>query len=129
VASAVFALGDVVFGITGAGLEKIARKRSWRWPETEVVGALRRLSHTGAGGDTVTVGGRVFPGQYGDPDAPKRLAELGNSGEPQTLVDAEGFSYGRWAIVDLDEDYRAILPGGKPRCIDWTMTLKRHPDG
>ncbi len=127
-ADAILALGDVVFGTTGASMSKLKRSRKWRWPRQDVVGAAPRPSFTGPGERTITIDGVVYPGQLGDADALERLVELGDLGEPLALVDSSGRSFGRWTIESVDEDLDAFVAGGDARKIAWTMSLGWFPD-
>lgn len=128
-ADSVFVLGDVAFGLSGAAMVALGRTRAWRHPTSEVLDALPIPSFVGPGEDTISLDGVVFPGQAGDRTAINRLVALADAGEPQILADSAGNAYGQWVIESLDEKMSRFVDGGSPRKIEWSLRLRRYPDG
>lgn len=121
-------LGDFVFSIDTALFHQLQRKRSWRHPSSDRVGARPASQFAGPGDDTVTLAGLVAPGQLGRREAIEQLVKMGDEGAAWPLLDGEGDHYGAFVITDLDETARHFVTGGKALAVDFTVALKRVDD-
>lgn len=123
------ALGDFVFSIDTVLFNQLQRKRSWRHPSNDRVGARAASQYAGPGEDTISLGGLHAPGQIGAFDALDALAGMADTGRAFPLLNGEGDVYGAFVITDLDETKRNFLVEGQPLAVDFTLALKRVDDG
>lgn len=122
------ALGMFVFGMDSLVYNQIQRRRSWRHPTNDRVGARPAGQFAGPGDDVITLPGVLAPGLTGRREALDELAAMADAGEAYTLVDGDGEHFGAYVITDLDETRRHITIDSQPRLIDFTLTLKRMDD-
>ncbi len=122
------ALGMFVFGMDSLVYNQIQRRRSWRHPTNDRVGARPAGQFAGPGEDVITLPGVLAPGLTGRREALDELASMAALGEAHTLVDGDGEHFGAYVITDLDETRRHITIDSQPRLIDFTLTLKRMDD-
>nr|WP_315025235.1 phage tail protein [Brevundimonas diminuta] len=122
------ALGMFVFGMDSLVYNQVQRRRSWRHPTNDRVGARPAGQFAGPGEDVITLPGALAPGLTGRREALDELAAMADAGEAYTLVDGDGEHFGAYVITDLDETRRHITIDSQPRLIDFTLTLKRMDD-
>lgn len=122
------AIGMFTFETSTALYDQFRRRRSWRHPSNERVGARPASQFAGAGDDVFNLVGRIFPGQLGDPASIDELARMAGTGQAFPLVDGEGVVYGAFVIENLEETGRELMDGGTPRVIDFSIDLKRVDD-
>lgn len=122
------ALGEWIFATDSAGFNQLQRKRSWRHPSGDRVGARPASQFAGPGDDTVTLSGVLAPGFAGNRDALDDIAAMADAGRAYAVVDGEGYVYGAYVITDLDETKRELLIDGMARLCDFTISLKRVDD-
>lgn len=122
------ALGMFVFGMDSLVYNQIQRRRGWRHPTNDRVGARPAGQFAGPGEDVITLPGVLAPGLTGRREALDELAAMADAGEAYTLVDGDGEHFGAYVITDLDETRRHITIDSQPRLIDFTLTLKRMDD-
>lgn len=122
----VIGTGDdaVDFSSGEAGMEVFRRRRSWRWPSQQPIGARPAHSYTGEGDETVTISGVVFPGQVGDKESVARIEALADQGQPHPIADGDGQAYGLWVILSIEEERKGFYPGGTPRKVSWSLELE-----
>lgn len=122
------ALGDFAFTIDDVLFDRLRRRRSWRHPANDRVHARAASQFAGPGDDDISIGGVLAPGQLGRADALEDLAAMADTGRAFALVDGEGFVYGAFVILDLDEDKRHFLADGQALVVDFTLSLRRVDD-
>lgn len=122
------AIGMFVFEIPNVLFDQLKRRRSWRHPTSERVGARSASQFAGVGDDDLTLTGVLAPGVIGRKDALEDLAAMADQGRSWPVVDGDGFVYGAYVILDLDETKREILDNGQARLIDFTLNLQRVDD-
>lgn len=122
------AIGMFVFEIPNLLFDQLKRRRSWRHPTSERVGARPASQYAGEGEDALSISGALIPGVFGRREALEDLAAMAKQGRSWPVVDGEGFVYGAYVILDLDETRRQILDGGQARVIDFTINLLRVDD-
>jgi phage protein U len=121
-------LGSVEFSVLAGSFEVLQRRTTWRIDRPDPIDGMGTPVHRGRLDDAITLSGVVFPGYVGGLSSVERLRELGDGGEPQTLVDGEGTIYGRWLIESVDEEATLHTPTGKPRRLAYSVTLVAVPD-
>lgn len=119
-------LGEFQFGIATAAFQELARTNSWRFPTQELFGKMPTAQFTGPGEDVMTLPGVIYPEWRGGLGVIPQLRALAETGEPQTLVDGSGVGMGRWFIEGLEETQTVFGAGGKPRRIDFSLSLRKY---
>lgn len=122
------ALGMFDFAIDTALFSQIQRRRNWRHPSNDRVGARAASQFAGPGDDIITIGGLLAPGQIGHAEALDDIALMADAGEAYPLLDGEGYVYGAYVITDLDETKKHFLVDGQALAVDFVITLKRVDD-
>ncbi len=121
-------LGMFTFETNTALFDQLRRRRSWRHPSNDRVGARPASQFAGPGDDLITLPGKIYPGQLGDPASIDQLAEMAGTGQAFPLVDVEGDVFGAYVITDLDETRRELMAEGKAAVIEFSLELKRVDD-
>ncbi|GLK49603.1 hypothetical protein GCM10017620_25760 [Brevundimonas intermedia] len=122
------ALGMFDFSIDTALFNQLQRRRNWRHPSGDRVGARAASQYAGPGDDIIVLGGLLAPGQIGHAEALDDIALMAKAGSAYPLLDGEGYVYGAYVITDLDETKRNFLVDGQALMVDFTITLKRVDD-
>lgn len=122
------AIGMFVFEVPNVLFDQLKRRRSWRHPTSERVGARAASQFAGVGDDTITLSGVLAPGVMGRKDALEDLAAMADQGRSWSVVDGDGFIYGAFVILDLDETKRELLENGQAVMIDFSVNLQRVDD-
>ncbi|WP_292087746.1 phage tail protein [Brevundimonas sp.] len=117
-----------VFEVPNVLFDQLKRRRSWRHPTSERVGARAASQFAGVGDDTITLSGVLAPGVMGRKDALEDLAAMADQGRSWSVVDGDGFIYGAFVILDLDETKRELLENGQAVLIDFSVNLQRVDD-
>ena len=118
------ALGAYRFAVDNGGFDKVQRSTAWRWPSQERIGVRPAQQFMGPGSDKMTISGTIFPhfkGGIGQVSAMRLQAGLGLSLD---LIDGNGFYYGPWCILSIDEGTSIFLPDGTPRKIEFSVELE-----
>lgn len=121
-------LGGFQFGVSTAAYQNLRRSTEWRWASQDRFGNRAALQHTGPGADTITLEGVVFTEYRGGFGQVTDLRAIGDSGQPQTLVDGSGNVMGRWVVERVDEGQTFFLGAGLPRRQEFTVQLKKFDD-
>lgn len=121
-------LGSFQFGVTTAAYQELKRTTEWRWPAQDQFGKLAALQYVGPGNDTITLPGVIYPEYRGGLTQLDALRDLGNTGEPQTMIDGRGNIIGRWVIERVDEGQQVFAAAGVPRKQEFTLQLRRIHD-
>ena len=117
-------LGLFAFETGSAPFQQLARRSEWRHGETERVDAAPAGQYLGPGNDTVTLSGIIAPGIAGKHSALRTLREMASEGEAHPLVDAQGYVYGDFAILSLDETRTNFIDTGEARKADFSIELR-----
>lgn len=121
-------LGEYQFGISTAAYQELTRSAEYRWAAHELLGKLAALQFTGPGGETMSLPGVIYPewnGGFGQVDAMRAEAA---KGKPLALVDGDGGNMGRWVIERVEETQTVFAAGGKPRRVEFNISMRRAPD-
>lgn len=118
-------LGMFVFGMDSVAYSELTRRTDWRHALSERHGARAASQYVGPGLDTISMGGLLVPeigGRFADLD---RLIEMADTGDHWPLVEGTGKVLGKFRIIAVDQKQKAIMAGGIPRAIDFTIDLER----
>jgi phage protein U len=118
-------LGMFAFALDSVPYEDLSRKMSWTHARTERPGAYAAAQFMGPGDETVSISGAMIPPLAGVYSNMRVLEEVGNQGEAQPLIDADGVVWGHYTIEGIDKKQSFIMADGRPRKTDFTIELKR----
>lgn len=121
-------LGMFLFGMDSFAYQSLQRSRSWRHGVTERHGARDASQYLGPGPDTISLAGLLVPELGGTYSAIETLAAMADTGQSYPLMDGYGQILGQYRIIAMDEDHLAIMAGGIPRHVDFSMDLERAAD-
>lgn len=118
-------LGMFVFGMDTAAYSEFSRRMSWNHATTERHMARAASQYTGPGEDSITLAGTLVPEIAGSFGSLEQLEEMAGTGDAWPLLDGLGRVLGIFRIGNMDLEYRAIMAGGLPRAIGFTLELVR----
>jgi phage protein U len=118
-------LGSFQFSINSAAYQDLTRSTEYRWTAQDVFGVLPRLQFTGAGADSVTLEGSIFPEYRGGLGQLDQMRALAGRGRPQRMIDGNGKILGRYVIERVQEKQTIFAAFGVPKRQDFTLQLKR----
>jgi hypothetical protein len=119
------AIGMFVFGIPRLAYNELERRASWRWGKNERYGARAAAQFLGPGEEKLTLNGVLVPEIAGSFSDIERLREMAASGEAWPLILGNGEELGDFVILNVDERWRHIIAGGRPRVLDFAVDLER----
>jgi uncharacterized protein len=120
-------LGQFVFSLSTLAYQDLQRQTSWRHGATSRIGARPALQFMGPGDDTITLPGTILP-EFGQRTSLDEIHDMGDTGEPFVLVDGAGRVYGLFVITDKSETLSYLDQLGRPKRIEFSITLKRVDD-
>ena len=102
-----------------------------RWVASERVGQRPALQNVGPDTDTTSLPGSIFDCWIGDMTSMDKLYAIQKAAEPHelwTIIDGVGQPYlpGRWVISEISEQRKTLGAYGKPKQIEWVLTLLRY---
>lgn len=119
------ALGLFVFDMRTAPLTDRNRSTDWRHHRPDVIGNRAPSTYVGPGADVMTLQGVIAHDIAGTELSMDVLRKMGDTGEPYILVYGTGQVVGMFEIDSITETASAFFPNGKPRRIEFTITLTR----
>lgn len=122
------ALGDYRFSLSTAAYQNLERTMSWRWAAVERVGGRPKQQYIGPGEETVSMDGSIYPAFRGGLGQIDRMRVEANKGEARLLVDGTGKVWGRYCITEIRETQTVFFSNGKPRKVDFAISLKHYGD-
>lgn len=117
-------LGQFVFSLATLAHQELQRQTSWRHASTNRVGARAAHQFLGPGEDTITLPGVILP-EFGQRTSLDEIHDMADTGEAWVLVDGNGRNYGQYVITDKAETGSYLDQLGRPRRIEFSITLKR----
>lgn len=121
-------LGDYAFEALGFSYQNIKRKVNTPWVEIPVGQVLNKQQWTGPASDEVTIGGVLFPLEFGGQTQLDGLIEAALSGAELMLVTGDagrGDIRGTFTIQGVEEDKTYIDRRGEAGKNAYTISLKR----
>lgn len=119
-------LGGYQFGLDTAAFQELNRTTEWRWPSQDVFESRPAVQFTGWGDDTITLPGVIYPEYWGGTGQLDTLRALGDSGQPQQLLDGRGNVLGDWVVTQVTERQSIFAQRGVGRKQEFTVQLKRY---
>ena len=119
-------MGPFKFGMNRPAYQTARRKAPYRWQKVDRIGRDPALQFTGPDTESITIEGVIYPHYTGGLKQIDTMRKFARLGTPVPIVDGEGFVWGVWAITDVEETSSVFLPGGLPRKIEFTVTVKKY---
>lgn len=120
-------LGQFVFSLNTLAYQEMQRQTNWRHGANSRIGARAALQFMGPGDDTITLPGVILP-EFGQRTSLDEVHDMADTGEPFVLVDGAGRVYGLFVITDKSETGSVFDQLGRPKRIEFSITLKRVDD-
>ncbi|MBY0559878.1 phage tail protein [Hyphomicrobium sp.] len=108
----------------------IRRKLPIRWEAVNRIGRAPAMQFMGAGEETVSIPGFLYPEDFGGWDMLNRMRDEATQGIPRPFASASGIYHGIWCIKEISDEQEYFLPNGNPRKVTFTIELSAYgPDG
>lgn len=120
------ALGPYMFHSTNFGYTKFGRSVSTSWTEIEVVGGPNVAQWTGGQTEQLTIGGVLFPEEFGGTKTMQALQLAAQTGLILPLLTLAGNVFGNFRIESVNEDQSYHTRYGFPRKNEYSIALKKH---
>ena len=114
--------GVFIFSLKTASYDQLQRKTAWRHASNARVGDMPASQFLGRGDDTITLSGSIVP-EFGSQMSISALRLMGDTGTAFPLIGGKGKVFGLYRIDDLQETQTYFFKDGKPRKIEFSMTL------
>ena len=117
--------GMFVFQLSTLPHQQIQQSRNWRHVKNERINRSASWQYIGAGDDTITLSGLLYPEITGGEVSLTALTTQAYAGRPWPLIDGVGQIYGRYVITALNTTRSELDRYGKARKIEFTVTFQR----
>ena len=119
-------LGAYRFCIGNAAYQSLARSSEYKWEEQKRLLGEPAMQFMGAGAETITLEGVVYPQFRGGLRQVALMRAQAGLGIPLMLISGNGNAFGRWCITAVNETQAFFLKDGTARKIAFTLTLKKY---
>ncbi|MDQ0250950.1 phage protein U [Sphingomonas kyeonggiensis] len=123
---ALAALGLFVFELATFPFSDFARDTEWAYARTPRVGDRDATQYVGPGAERISIGGLIAPEAVGSYGAIQTLRDMADQGESYDFIEGTGRILGRFLILRMSEQRKAMLVDGVPRVIDFSLELERE---
>ncbi len=117
--------GMFVFQLSTLPHQQIQQSRNWRHVKNERINRSANWQYIGAGDDTITLSGLLYPEITGGEVSLTALTTQAYAGRPWPLIDGVGQIYGMYVITALNTTRSELDRYGKARKIEFTVTFQR----
>ncbi|MDB6374524.1 phage tail protein [Photorhabdus bodei] len=117
--------GMFVFMLNTTPYQTLSREMGWRHVKNDRVGKSAKWQYVGAGEDSITLDGVLYPEVTGGDISVEALRTLAYAGRPWPLIEGTGMIYGMFVIESLNETRTEFFSDGKARKIEFTLSLKK----
>ncbi|HBC6277979.1 TPA: phage tail protein [Escherichia coli] len=117
--------GMFVFQLSTLPHQQIQQSRNWRHVKNERINRSASWQYIGAGDDTITLSGLLYPEITGGEVSLTALTTQAYAGRPWPLIDGVGQIYGMYVITALNTTRSELDRYGKARKIEFTVTFQR----
>lgn len=121
-------LGAYPFMMDTAAYTALKRSHSYRWKKQDRIGRKPAQQFLGPDAGQISLSGEILPhwkGGYHQLDLMRLQASLG---KPLLIVDGNGFIWGDWVILRVEENNSEFFADGDPRVIRFSMKLAEYGD-
>lgn len=117
--------GMFVFQLSTLPHQQIQQSRNWRHVKNERINRSASWQYIGAGDDTITLSGLLYPEITGGEVSLTALTSQAYVGRPWPLIDGVGQIYGMYVITGLNTTRSELDRYGQARKIEFTVTFER----
>lgn len=117
--------GMFVFQLSTLPHQQIQQSRNWRHVKNERINRSASWQYIGAGDDTITLSGLLYPEITGGEVSLTALTSQAYVGRPWPLIDGVGQIYGMYVITGLNTTRSELDRYGRARKIEFTVTFER----
>ena len=117
--------GMFVFQLSTLPHQQIQQSRNWRHVKNERINRSASWQYIGAGDDTITLSGLLYPEITGGEVSLTALTSQAYVGRPWPLIDGVGQIYGMYVITGLNTPRSELDRYGRARKIEFTVTFER----
>ena len=117
--------GMFVFQLSTLPHQQIQQSRNWRHVKNERINRSASWQYIGAGDDTITLSGLLYPEITGGEVSLSALTSQAYVGRPWPLIDGVGQIYGMYVITGLNTTRSELDRYGRARKIEFTVTFER----
>ena len=117
--------GMFVFQLSTLPHQQIQQSRNWRHVKNERINRSASWQYIGAGDDTITLSGLLYPEITGGEGSLTALTSQAYVGRPWPLIDGVGQIYGMYVITGLNTTRSELDRYGRARKIEFTVTFER----
>ena len=118
-------LRHVCFSVKHTAHQQIQQSRNWRHVKNERINRSASWQYIGAGDDTITLSGLLYPEITGGEVSLTALTSQAYVGRPWPLIDGVGQIYGMYVITGLNTTRSELDRYGRARKIEFTVTFER----
>lgn len=119
-------LGAYRFCIGNAAYQSLSRASEYKWEEQKRLLGEPAMQFMGAGAETITLEGVVYPQFKGGLRQVSLMRAEAGFGIPLMLISGNGMAFGRWCITNVNETQNFFLKDGTARKIAFSLTLKKY---
>ncbi len=120
-------LGAYPFMLETAAYQQLKRVSSYRWKQQDRIGRQPAQQYVGPGADQITLKGEILPHWKGGLHQVDAMRAQAARGKPLVLLEGYGgFVLGTWVILKVEETTSELMGDGRPRVINFSMTLKEY---
>ena len=117
--------GMFVFQLSTLPHQQIQQSRNWRHVKNERINRSASWQYIGAGDDTITLSGLLYPEITGGEVSLTALTSQAYVERPWPLIDGVGQIYGMYVITGLNTTRSELDRYGRARKIEFTVTFER----
>ena len=117
--------GMFVFQLSTLPHQQIQQSRNWTHVKNERLNRSASWQYIGAGDDTITLSGLLYPEITGGEVSLTALTSQAYVGRPWPLIDGVGQIYGMYVITGLNTTRSELDRYGRARKIEFTVTFER----
>ena len=117
--------GMFVFQLSTLPHQQIQQSRNWRHVKNERINRSASWQYIGAGDDTITLSGLLYPEITGGEVSLTALTSQAYVGRPWPLIDGVGQICGMYVITGLNTTRSELDRYGRARKIEFTVTFER----
>lgn len=118
--------GMFVFMRQTAPYQSLEQQTEFRHVSNNRVGKSAKWQYIGAGDDTITLTGTLYPEITGGDVSLSVIRLMAYGGKAWPLIEGTGTIYGMFAVTSIRENRTEFMPDGKAQKIEFTLTLKKQ---
>ena len=121
-------LGNFVFSIKSISPDSLARTSEYNWAERERVGDLPNLQNLGIKLDQIEIAGIFYERFNPSMNSVDSIRASNLVTNANNLITDSGEVIGKFVITQIKETQSFFEKNGKPKKIEFSMTIKRVSD-